>query len=112
MWPAYVAFTVGMTYQVSDTDLTSQAVRHTALRHALLSYLFGTVIIAATIMAWGLTRAARPTTRTLIPKNRATMPTPITAPASPLLPPKPAARAIITAAATAATAADRRTIRT
>src|SRR3981081_2087206 len=63
-------------------------------------------------MAWGLTRAARPTTITLIPKNRTTMPTPITAPASALLPPSPAARAIITAAATAATAADRRTIRT
>jgi uncharacterized membrane protein len=46
---AYVAFTVGMTYQVSDTDLTTKAIRHTALRQALLSYLFGTVIIAATI---------------------------------------------------------------
>jgi uncharacterized membrane protein len=46
---AYLAFTIGMTYQVSDTNLTSPAVRHTALRHALLSYLFGTVIIAATI---------------------------------------------------------------
>lgn len=46
---AYLAFTIGMTYQVSDTDLTSRAVRHTALRHALLSFLFGTVIIAATI---------------------------------------------------------------
>jgi uncharacterized membrane protein len=45
----YVAFTVGMTYQVSDTDLTTRALRHTALRHALLSFLFGTVIIAATI---------------------------------------------------------------
>ena len=46
---AYLAFTIGMTYQVSDTDLTSKAIRHTALRHAMLSYLFGTVIIAATI---------------------------------------------------------------
>jgi uncharacterized membrane protein len=46
---AYMAFTIGMTYQVSDTDLTTKAIRHTALRHALLSYLFGTVIIAATI---------------------------------------------------------------
>ena len=52
---AYLAFTIGMTYQVSDTDLTSKAVRHTALRHALLSYLLGTVIIAATInLAAGL----------------------------------------------------------
>ena len=46
---AYVAFTIGMTYQVSDTDLTSQAIRSTALRHALLSFLFGSVIIAVTI---------------------------------------------------------------
>jgi len=46
---AYVAFTVGMTYQVSDTDLTKRTIRTTALRHALLSYLFGTVIIAITI---------------------------------------------------------------
>jgi uncharacterized membrane protein len=46
---AYVAFTVGMTYQVSDTDLTARVIRHAALRHALLSFLFGTVIIATTI---------------------------------------------------------------
>jgi uncharacterized membrane protein len=46
---AYLAVTLGMTYQVSDTDLTTKAVRHTALRHALLSYLFGTVIIAVAI---------------------------------------------------------------
>jgi uncharacterized membrane protein len=46
---AYLAFTIGMTYQVSDTDLTTKEVRHTALRHAMLSYLLGTVIIAATI---------------------------------------------------------------
>ena len=46
---AYLAFTIGMTYQVSDTDLTDKQVRHTALRHGLLSYLFGAVVIAATI---------------------------------------------------------------
>jgi uncharacterized membrane protein len=54
---AYLAFTIGMTYQVSDTNLTTKAVRHTALHHALLSYLFGTVIIAATInLAAGLVK--------------------------------------------------------
>ena len=54
---AYLAFTIGMTYQVSDTDLTSKAMRHTALRHALLSYVLGTVIIAATInVAAGLAK--------------------------------------------------------
>jgi uncharacterized membrane protein len=46
---AYVAFTLGMTYQVSDTDLQSKAIRMTALRHALLSYVFGTFVIAMTI---------------------------------------------------------------
>jgi uncharacterized membrane protein len=46
---AYVAFTVGMTYQVSDTNLTSPVIRATALRHALLSFVFGTTIIATTI---------------------------------------------------------------
>jgi uncharacterized membrane protein len=46
---AYLAFTIGMTYQVSDTELTTAEVRGTALRHALLSYLFGAVILAATI---------------------------------------------------------------
>jgi uncharacterized membrane protein len=54
---AYVAFTVGMTFQVSDTDLRSSRMRSTALRHALLSYLFGTVIIATTInLVAGLAR--------------------------------------------------------
>jgi len=54
---AYLAFTIGMTYQVSDTSLTAKALRHTALRHALLSYLLGTVIIAATInLAAGLAK--------------------------------------------------------
>jgi uncharacterized membrane protein len=46
---AYVALTLGMTFQVSDTNLQSSAIRATALRHALLSYLFGAVILAATI---------------------------------------------------------------
>jgi uncharacterized membrane protein len=46
---AYVAFTMGMTFQVSDTSLTSQPVRRAALRHALLSYLFGTGILASTV---------------------------------------------------------------
>lgn len=43
---AYVAVTVGMSFAISDTDLGSSSMRRTALGHALLSYLFGTVIIA------------------------------------------------------------------
>jgi uncharacterized membrane protein len=46
---AYVAFTVGMTFQVSDTDIQQQAVRRTVLRHALIAYLLGAVVIAVTI---------------------------------------------------------------
>jgi uncharacterized membrane protein len=46
---AYLAFTIGMTFQVSDTNLESPTIRATALRHALLSYLFGAVIVATTI---------------------------------------------------------------
>jgi uncharacterized membrane protein len=46
---AYVAFTIGMTYQVSDTTLRRSVIRRTVLLHALLSYLFGVVIVATTI---------------------------------------------------------------
>ena len=46
---AYLGLTIGMTYQVSDTDLAGKRIRHVALRHALLSYVFGTVIVATTI---------------------------------------------------------------
>ena len=46
---AYLAFTVGMTFQVSDTSLQTAALRATALRQALLSYLLGAVILATTI---------------------------------------------------------------
>jgi uncharacterized membrane protein len=38
-----------MTFQVSDTVLRSTALRRTVLRQALLSYLFGTGILATTI---------------------------------------------------------------
>jgi uncharacterized membrane protein len=46
---AYLAFTLGMTFQVSDTNLTTHEVRMAALRHSLLSYLFGSVILASLI---------------------------------------------------------------
>jgi uncharacterized membrane protein len=46
---AYTAFTVGMTFQVSDTDITRRDMRHEVLRHALVSFLFGAVILATTI---------------------------------------------------------------
>jgi uncharacterized membrane protein len=46
---AYVAFTIGMCYQVSDTTLRDPQVRRTALTHAILSYVFGVVIIAGSV---------------------------------------------------------------
>jgi uncharacterized membrane protein len=46
---AYLAFTVGMSYAVSDTEPVTTAIRKTALGHALLSYGFGTIIIAVAI---------------------------------------------------------------
>jgi uncharacterized membrane protein len=46
---AYLAFTIGMTYQVSDTDLKTRQIRATALRQAMLSYLFGAVVLAITV---------------------------------------------------------------
>jgi uncharacterized membrane protein len=46
---AYLAFTLGMTYQVSDTDLVDRRIRMAALRHALLSFMLGAVILAIVI---------------------------------------------------------------
>jgi len=46
---AYLAFTLGMTFQVSDTNISSTAIRMTVLRHSLLSYLFGAVILASVV---------------------------------------------------------------
>jgi uncharacterized membrane protein len=45
----YIALTIGMTYQVSDTDIGAKPIRMAALRHALLSFLFGVVVVATTI---------------------------------------------------------------
>jgi uncharacterized membrane protein len=45
----YLALTIGMTFQVSDTSLLTSAMRRTALQHALLSYLFGSIILATAI---------------------------------------------------------------
>lgn len=46
---AYVAFTVGMSYAISDTDVGKTEIRRLALVHALISYLLGAVVIGATI---------------------------------------------------------------
>ncbi len=48
---AYLAFTIGMCYQVSDQTLRSRHLRRTVLVHSLVSYVFGVFIIASTINA-------------------------------------------------------------
>jgi uncharacterized membrane protein len=45
-----------MTFQVSDTDISSSHLRRTIIHHTLLSYVFGTVIVASTVnLVAGLT---------------------------------------------------------
>lgn len=46
---AYLAFTLGMTFQVSDTALATKQVRREVLRHALVSYLLGAIVVATTV---------------------------------------------------------------
>lgn len=45
----YFSYNLGMTYQVSDTNVTTSDVRAVVLRHCLLSYLFGTSVLATVI---------------------------------------------------------------
>lgn len=46
---AYLAFTIGMSYGVSEVEPNAIGTRRKALMHALLSYFFGTVLIAVAI---------------------------------------------------------------
>jgi uncharacterized membrane protein len=46
---AYMAFTIGMAYGVTETEPTDSSVRRVALGHALLSYAFGTGVLAVAI---------------------------------------------------------------
>ena len=46
---AYLAFTIGMSYGVSEVEPNAVGTRRKALMHALLSYFFGTVLIAVSI---------------------------------------------------------------
>lgn len=45
----YLGFAVGMTYGATDTDISRTAIRTVVLRHAVLSFVFGTVILATAI---------------------------------------------------------------
>ncbi|MGE2732484.1 DUF1345 domain-containing protein [Mycolicibacterium vaccae] len=46
---AYVAFAVGVSFAVSDTNLTTARMRTTVLGHSLLSFLFGSVFVASVV---------------------------------------------------------------
>jgi len=46
---AYMAFTIGMSFGVSDTEPTATHVRRVALGHSLLAYAFGTGVLAVAI---------------------------------------------------------------
>lgn len=46
---AYLSFTLAMTYQVSDTALTSKQARRLGLKQSLLGWFFGAVIVAAVV---------------------------------------------------------------
>jgi uncharacterized membrane protein len=43
---AYFAFTIGMCFQVSDATIGDRTIRHTALLHALVSFIYNTGILA------------------------------------------------------------------
>jgi len=43
---AYFSFTLGMCFQVSDVCITSRPIRRAVLSHALLSFLYNTVVLA------------------------------------------------------------------
>ncbi len=45
----YFALVLGMTFQVSDVQITSRKLRRVAALHGLLSFLFNTVIVALTV---------------------------------------------------------------
>jgi uncharacterized membrane protein len=49
----YLSFTVGMTFQVSDTDIGQRLIRRTVIRHSMVSYAFGTVIVGVAINVVG-----------------------------------------------------------
>ncbi|MFL6583944.1 MAG: DUF1345 domain-containing protein [Chthoniobacterales bacterium] len=46
---AYFSFVIGMTFQVSDVQITSRQIRGLVLLHGLLSFVFNTVILALAI---------------------------------------------------------------
>ncbi len=46
---AYFSFVIGMTFQVSDVEISSRKIRRTVLMHGLLSFALNTFVVALTI---------------------------------------------------------------
>ena len=46
---AYFSFNIGMTFQVSDVEITSKRLRKLVLLHSLISFIYATIMIALTI---------------------------------------------------------------
>lgn len=46
---AYFSFVIGMTFQVSDVEVTSKLIRRAVLLHGFISFVFNTAIVALTI---------------------------------------------------------------
>lgn len=46
---AYFAFVIGMTFQVSDVQITSRAIRKLVLAHGLISFGYNTAILALVV---------------------------------------------------------------
>ena len=45
----YFSFTIGMTFQTSDVQITARSLRRQTLAHGILSFFFNTVILALSI---------------------------------------------------------------
>ena len=46
---AYFSFVIGMTFQVSDVQVSSRVIRRFVLMHSIISFVFNTIIVALTI---------------------------------------------------------------
>jgi uncharacterized membrane protein len=46
---AYFSFVIGMTFQVSDVQITNRVIRRTVLLHGLISFMLNTFVVALTI---------------------------------------------------------------
>lgn len=46
---AYFAFVIGMTFQVSDVEISNRKIRRLALAHGLISFVLNTFVVALTV---------------------------------------------------------------